>query len=283
MNRPARQMITVVGVPGTGKTVMTDRIADAMIMHPGYDSVFVFDPLEQRSVPLERNIGDLQAQIEYLEEDEARVREATSRGGRKAGMAARKLDGPLVRTLAEYEEVCRLFAVERKSKLPSLIPPRVIWRCGPYGAAYAPAIAEACNTGNIVLVMSESRLWFPNYRHDWPIDEIPGRDDITMEHLITMGRAHIKNRAGDRCALHMILDAQDFMMLSNLVRKNSDTVICGRLEGGEAFDIIRREFGDGTKTLVERVRKLKDHEWITVRSHPPGSTPELGPYRGGGR
>jgi hypothetical protein len=279
MNRPDRQMILAVGVPGTGKTVITDRIADAMILHAGYDSIFVLDPLEQRSTALERYIGDLEQQIELLEEDEERVRRAWTSGGRVAGMKARTLDGPLLRTVAEYSEYCELFARERESKLPRLIPPRVIWRCGPSGAAYAPAIAEACDVGNVVLVMSESRLWYPNHRYQWPINDIPGRSDLTMEHLITMGRAHIRNRAGDRCALHMVLDAQDFMMLHNYVRKNCEVVLCGRLEGGESFRIVQAEFGDGSKGLVERVRKLENHEWIAVR----GEMPEIGPYRGGGR
>lgn len=279
MNRPERQLILAIGVPGTGKTVLTDRIADAMLLHRGYDSIFVADPLEQRSVELERHLGDLEQQLELLVDDELRIAEVGKRQGREAGLRARRLDGPLVRSLEEYSTCCALAGELHGREGRSVIPSRVIWRCGPDPAAYAPMIAEACDQGNIVLVLSESRLWYPNFRHQWPINEIPGRDDLTMEHLLTLGRAHIRNRSGERCAVHMILDSQDFMMLSPLVRKHCRTVLCGRLEGGEAFEIIRREFGDGTGELVRRVRELHDHEWIAVR----GTMPELGPYRGGGR
>jgi hypothetical protein len=277
--RPDRKIILCIGVPGTGKTTMTDRICDAMMMHAGYDSIFVLDPLEQRSVGLNRHIGDLEEQLELLEDDEERVRAAASSGGLRAGMAARRWDGPILRTVAEYSEYCGLLAAARESKLGRVVPPRVIWRCGPNPAAYAPAIAEACNQGNTVLVLSESRLWYRNFRSEWPINEIPGREDLTMEHLLTMGRAHIRDRHGVYCPVHLVLDAQDFMMLHNMVRKFTTTVLCSRLEGGEAFKIIQAEFGDGTKALVEKVRKLKNHEWIAVR----GEMPELGPFRGGGR
>jgi len=279
MNRPKRRLILIIGVPDSGKTALALRITDAMIATPGYDSVFVLDVGEQHSVLLNPFIGDLQSQIEYLEEDEARIGRAASSGGLQAGMAARTLDGPLIRNLTEFDEYCRLFAAERKSDKPSLIPPRVIWRCGPRSEDYAPPIAEACNIGNVAIVPCESRRWWPPFKHQWPFMEIPGRDDVTMESLITEGRSHVRNRHGDHCPVHLVLDAQSFGLLHWEVRQNVRTVICGRLEGGEAYSIIRKEFGDGTGELVSRVRKLKMKEWIAVR----GEMPELAPYRGGGR
>ena len=278
-DRPDRQTILVIGVPGSGKTAEATQITDEMILEDGIDTVYALDTLEQLSVGLEPYIGDLEQQLEILMDDEQRVNSIWRDRGREEGLRARQHDGPLIRTTAEYSEYCELFAAAQKSKKPLLAPPRVIWRCGPLGASYGPAIAEACDQGHTALFMPETRLWYPNFRHEWPINEIPGRPDLTMEHLITMGRAHIRNRHGQRTKIHLVLEAQSFMMLHNYVRNNCEIVICGRLEGGEAFDIVRREFGDGTRELVDRVRKLENHEWIAVR----GKMPPVGPYRGGGR
>lgn len=269
MNRPDRRSILCIGIPGSGKTVMTLRICDAMLRHPGYDSVFVLDRLEQHSVALNRHLGDLDEQLDLLEQDRA----AQNRG------MLRTYDGPLIQSMNEYYEFCGMLARARDSKAPRIVPERVIWRCGPNAANYAEPIAEACNQGNVVLVLCETRGWFSNYQHDWPIAELPGRPDVTMEHLLTMGRAHIRNRHGEYCAVHMIYDAQDFGMLHWMVRRFTQTVLCSRLEGGESYRIVGAEFGDGTGELVQKVRALRPHQWIAVR----GEMPEVAPFRGGGR
>lgn len=279
MNRPDRRAILCIGIPGSGKTAMTLRITDDMVLRPGFDSVFVLDRLEQFSTGLNRHIGDLEAQLEELEDDEARVLAATGTRGLEAGMAARRHDGPIVRNLAEYAQYGALLAAERRAKVETLVPRRVIWRCGPSPAAYGEAIAEACNQGNVAIVACESRGWWPNFRHEWPLHELPGRPDVTLEHLLTMGRASIRNRHGEWCPVHLVLDAQDFGMLHWMVRKFCLTVLCSRLEGGESYAIISKEFGDGTGELVKRVRELGDHEWIAVR----GEMPRIAPFRGGGR
>jgi hypothetical protein len=278
MNRPHRRTIFLVGRPGCGKTATSLRITDRMIMHPGFDSVFVLDPLEQHSVGLNASIGDLEEQLDLLEEDEERVRRAILKQG-SSGIAARKHDGPIVRSVEEYDEFCALFAAETKSTHPTAIPRRVVWRCGPQPENYGPAIAEACDQGHVVLQLCESKLWYPPYQAKWPIHELPGRPDVTMEHLITMGRASIRNRDGEWCPVHMILDAQSFMMVHWEVRQNVDTVMVSQIRGNASYAVLNREFGDGTGELAERIRKLERYEWIAAC----GELPELAPYRGGGR
>jgi len=278
MNRPARRAILAVGVPGSGKTTLHKRITDCVILHPGYDSVFVLDRNEEWGGRLERHVGDLEAQLELLEEDEARVRGAVRAHGR-IGLAARELDGPLIRNLAEYAEFCGLLASERKSDKPAMVPRRVIWRCGRDTTAYGDPLREACDQGNVMIVFSESPDWFTSYERDWPLDQVPGRPDVKLSQLYSQGRAHIRNRYGEPCAVHILCDAQSLAMVHWKVRQFSSTVLCSRVEGGESYRAISREFGDGTEELVRRVRALEPRQWIAIR----GELPELAPFRGGGR
>ncbi len=278
MNRPDRRTILAVGVPGTGKTVLIMRITDAMLERDGYDSIFVLDRKEEWSEQLEPLVGDLEAQLEELEEDEARV-EAAKRQRGWEGLAVRKHHGPLIRSADEYDAYCRLLALERRAEVPTLVPRRVIWRCGWDVNAYGVALAAACNQGNVAIVFCEAPDWFTSHEAQWPLANIPGRPDVSLAQLYSQGRAHIKNAAGAKCRIHLICDSQDLAMVHWKPRKFSETVLLSRIEGGESYAVIRREFGDGTDDIVNRVRAISDHEWLAVR----GTMPELGPYRGGGR
>lgn len=277
MNRPARRSILAVGVPGTGKTALHVRITDAAILRPGYDGVFVLDRNEEWSASLDRYVGDLEAQLEALDEDEARVREAVKARGWD-GYEVRQLDGPIVRSAEEYKDCCALLATMRRSSSPLLTPRRTIWRCGRDPKLYGEALREAVDQGHMWLVFSESPDWFTNYERDWPFDAIPGRD-VRLSQLYSQGRAHIKNRHGEPCPIHILTDSQDLAMVHWKVRKFSSIVLMSRIEGGESYATLRREFGDGTDSLANRVRRLKPHEWIAVR----GEMPELAPYSRGGR
>jgi hypothetical protein len=130
-----------------------------------------------------------------------------------------------------------------------------------------------------MFVFSESPDWFSSYERDWPFNSIPGRPDVALSQLYSQGRAHIPNASGTPCRIHILCDSQDLMMVHWKIRKFSTDVIVSRLEGGESFACVKREFGDGSDTLVERVRALGDHQWTALR----GRVPELAPFRGGGR
>lgn len=280
MNRPDRKSILCIGLPGSGKTALTLRITDWFVdCEPGIDSTFVLDIVEQFSTGLDAHVGDLEAQLELLEADDERVRAIARSRGLEAAQKARTLDGPICRNIMEFARYCGLLAEARESKEPRLLPRRVIWRCGPKPEAYGFVFAEACNIGNVAIVACESKHWWPPFKDKWPIKEIPGRPDVTLEALITMGRAHIRNRHGHYCPVHLVLDAQMFALLHWEVRQSTLTVLCSRLEGGEAYATINREFGDGTGDLAGQIRQLEPHEWLAVR----GRMPQLAPFRGGGR
>lgn len=278
MNRPKRRSILAVGVPEAGKTVLHKRITDIVILQPGYDGVLVFDRNGEWSTGLEPHIGDLEAQLDILEEDEARVERAVSMCGR-AGLETRIHDGPIVTSVAEFEEYTRLLALEHHAATETVIPRRTIVRCGRDVAAYGDFLRVSCDQGHMFVVFSESPDWFTSYERDWPFDNIPGRPDVTLSQIYSQGRSHIPNKRGEPCPMHILTDSQDFMMVHWKVRKFSRTVLVGRVEGGDSYAFIRKEYGDGTKELVRRVRALELHEWIAVR----GTMPELAPYRGGGR
>lgn len=273
MQRPKRKIWFFVGMPGTGKTAAELRLTDSLVKGSGWDSIFVADVLEQHSPRLERHIGDLEQQVELLLDDEERVR--------RHGIAARQYDGPIVTSLLEYRDLCRLYAAEVDPKgAPSLVPPRVIWRCGDKAEDYAPMIAEGCNQGWVVLQLCETWRWYPPHFGAWPMHEVPGRPDVYMERLITEGRIGIKNRDGERCGIGMIVEAQMFEgQVSTFIRRNANVVFVSQLRGKESYDVITREFGDGTRALEERIRKLEPYQWITVF----GDMPKLAPYRDNGR
>jgi hypothetical protein len=279
MNRPDRKIWFFVGRPHTGKTVAELRLTDELIMKPGWDSIFVADVLSQHSTDLNPYIGDLEQQLELLLEDDDRVRKAVIACGHE-GLAARRYDGPIVRNLEEYQIFCQLYAAEVGSGAASLVPPRVIWRCGKDATDFAPMICEACNQGWVILQFCETWRWYPPSFWNWPLHEIPGRSDVAMELLITEGRVGIQNRRGEWCGIGMIVEAQRFKgQVSPFIRENADVVLCSQLRGKESFDTITREFGDGTRELEERIRRLGKYEWIAVS----GEMPKLAPYRGGGR
>lgn len=277
MNRPERRAILVVGAPGSGKTVLHRRITDAIMVHDGFDGVFVLDRSGEWSCDLEPYIGDLEQQLELLEDDELGVQRAVRVCGRE-GLAARKYDGPIVRSAAEFAQLCELLAVELHTS-EHIIPRRTIWRCGRDTAAYGDALRIACDQGNLMVVFSESPDWFTSYERDWVFDAIPGRPDVKLSQLYSQGRAHIVNARGVPCPIHILCDSQSLAMVHWKVRQFSNVVVVSHLEGGESYACLRREFGDGTNKQERAVRALQPREWLAVR----GRMPELGPFRGGGR
>lgn len=280
MRRPKRKIWFFVGMPGMGKTVAELRLTDMLVKKSGWDSIFVADVLEQHSPRLEPYIGDIEQQVEKLLEDDERVRLAVQNRG-IGGLADRLYDGPIVTNLREYRDLCRLYAdAVDPGGTPSLVPARVIWRLGYKAADYAPMIVEACNQGWVVIQLCETWRWYPPNFGEWPLHELPGRPDVAMELLITEGRIGIKNRDGERCGIGMIVEAQMFVgQVSTFIRRNANVVLVSQLRGKESYDIITREFGDGTRALEDKIRALPPYKWIAVA----GDMPELAPYRDNGR
>jgi hypothetical protein len=277
MNRPERRAILCVGAPGTGKTVLLRRITDTMIRQSGYDGIIVLDRTEEWSTELERHAGDLEQQLELLQEDEERVRRAVAVCG-QAGVAARWYDGPIVRSAAEYRQVCELLAVEQ-NVFPPVIPRRTIFRCGRDPSAYGEAIRIAVDQGHCVVVFAEAPDWFTSYERDWVFDAIPGRPDVRLSQLYSQGRAHLPNARGEPCPIHIVCDSQALALVHWKVRQFSNVVLVSQIEGGESYACLKREFGDGTDKHVDAVRALQPRQWLAVR----GRMPELAPFRGGGR
>ena len=259
--RMGRQSLLCIGEPGAGKTTLERRITDAFMRRASIDSVFVLDRQEEWSIGIEEL--ELEEQLAELERDEDRK--------------VRRHDGPIVHSVEEYHELCRLYAELLEDDQVERVPERVIWRCGDDPARYVGALREAVDQGNVMVVFAEGAEWFPNYLSKWPIDKI--RDDVTLAGLWRRGRAHIRNRDGARCRFHIVVDTQYPMQVHWYVRDYSETVLCSALEGADSLDFVRRNYGKDGKALAARVQGLEKHQWIAVR----GEMPELAAFRGGGR
>lgn len=289
----------LIGLPGTGKTTMEVRITDMYIRNPGVRCVHVFDTVEQWSPLLQEHLGDLEAQLELLVEDELRVHQAIRKHGFEKGSTVRKYDGPLIRDRVEFNEYCQLLAEEWRDndELQDVwgeppaddelgtYPRRVIWRCGepPVNYAASGALTEFINCGWAVGCFSESPDWFPPYKTKWPVMEIPERPDVRLEQLFTKGRAHIKDRHGERTGVSMVFDTQDLSAIHwnarQIATSSKSAVLCSQVIGNDTYQLLDRTYGQGDHDISKTVRELKPREWRAIW----GTMPKLAPFRGGGR
>jgi len=220
-----------------------------------FGPIFVFDRMCEWSVGLEGM--DLEEQICECDRNQKNIMP--------------HIDGPIVSSRKEFEALARLSAAVHQSQHSTEVPRRVIWRCGRNPENYADPISLALLMGDCTLVLAESPDWFPSYRRDWPISAIRGYPDLTLGHLWTQGRAHIANAYGEKRPIHLILDSQAPQLVHWQVRSMATHVLVSRVEGGDAYSVLRREFGDGTDDLVNAVRAARQFEWIQAR-----------PWRGAG-
>jgi len=277
--RLGRQSLLIIGMPGTGKTTLERRLTDVYMTKASIDSVFVLDTKGEWSTGLERCEHDLEQQLELLEQDDERAR---------AGKL-REYDGPIVHSSAEYHEFCQLLAEERESEHDELVPPRVIWRQGKHPHTYGDGLREGVDQGHVMFVFCEGAKWFPPYWRDWPWGPIRG--DVTMPDLLAEGRAHIPDRNGKPCRIHVMVDTQVLQQVHWQVRSFCEIVIAGPIEGGDTLSIIKKEFGRGGrgKELAQEVQQVEWHDWVVLRNIPAERVgrgrvmPPLAPFRGGGR
>ncbi len=183
--------------------------------------------------------------------------------------------GPICHDVVDYRAACRELAEQRGRAGGELIPRRAVWRCGVEPQGYATPLRLAVDEGHVLVVFCECDAWFPAGNRPWPVQSV--REDVTMRDLILRGRAHIPNRAGERCAFHWIADTQYPQETAPLIRKVANPILCSSIEGAETLDWIRRNCGRGGrgKELATRVQNLEPHEWIALR----GAMPRLAPRR----
>lgn len=240
----------IVGEPGSGKSTFEERwTREIATQHATIASVFVLDLVRDR-------VWD---------------------------------DGPIVESYEAYRALCRDEAARyykwfqekngfppTPTQLPEALPRRVIWRLSDAASPvdFAPALREAVDEGDVVVVFAEASAWFPAAGRDrWPLERV--RDDVTMEALLRLGRAHILNRAGERCAFHFIADTQYPADVHRLLRDVSTTVVTSCIEGESTLRWIRQNFGADSAELVQRVQRLEPHEFTALRGH----MPRLAPFR----
>lgn len=236
MRRGNRITAFIIGEPGSGKTTVERRWTDWLVSNrPSIDSIFVLDSLAE---PVW---------------DDA---------------------GPIVTSARDYHNVCAESGRAVNLLGPPLVPRRVVWRCGHSPIGYIPALREACDQGHVLLVFTEAAQWFqPGGKGQWPVYQV--REDVSLEEILRLGRAHIRNRDGERSWIGYMADTQYPWDCHRLMRDVSTTVLCSKIEGERTLQWVRGNFGTDGKELVHRVQSLERHQWIALR----GDMPTLAPLR----
>jgi hypothetical protein len=177
--------------------------------------------------------------------------------------------GAVVRSAGDYHATCSMLAAEQGDMFDELVPRCVVWRCGTSPVAYRDALLESTKLGNTVCVFTEASRWFPAAgRKSWPVRDF-GRNDVTLDSLFLLGRTHVRNMRGERCAWHWIADTQYPYDLHRVLRDSSTYVATSKIEGEMTLKWIRGNFGVDARRLTADVQALPKFKWLTLRGEAP--------------
>jgi hypothetical protein len=179
--------------------------------------------------------------------------------------------GPVVSTVSEFWSACDEASVSSGAAELHLLP-RVVVRAGMEPQNYREFLRLAIDQGDFLVVFCEGSDWAPSQRAAWPVVEI-GRG-ITLDTIFRAGR-HIPDSEGVPRHIHWMLDTQEAIGLSPLIRNQANLVSTGALEGANNLRWVRDNFGRDGYELAKKAQALGEHQWLLLRNKMRARVPKF--------